>query len=82
MSADVLTPNVEVAAEAPRGSGFGRKAWAWGWPKLLAIGLVLAFWQVVYVSGWRPAYVLPSPAASPRTPASCSWTSRSARSTR
>ena len=55
MSADVLTPNVEVAAEAPRGSGFGRKAWAWGWPKLLAIGLVLAFWQVVYMSGWRPA---------------------------
>jgi NitT/TauT family transport system permease protein len=64
MSADVLTPNVEVAAEAPRGSGFGRKAWAWGWPKLLAIGLVLAFWQVVYMSGWRPAYVLPSPATT------------------
>jgi NitT/TauT family transport system permease protein len=38
------------------------KAWAWSWPKLMAVSLVLAAWQLVYWSGWRPAYVLPSPA--------------------
>ena len=35
--------------------------WAWSWPKLLALGLVLALWQVVVWSGWRPEYALPSP---------------------
>jgi NitT/TauT family transport system permease protein len=64
MSADVLTPVVEVPAEAPRGSGLARKAWAWSWPKLLAVGLVLGIWQVIYLAGWRPAYVLPSPATT------------------
>jgi NitT/TauT family transport system permease protein len=40
------------------------RAWAWSWPKLLAVVLALSVWQVVYWSGWRPAYVLPSPAAT------------------
>jgi NitT/TauT family transport system permease protein len=68
MSADIgLTPNVEIAAEAPTGSGFLLKAWAWAWPKALAIVLVLAVWQVVVWSGWRPVYVLPSPAETLQT---------------
>jgi NitT/TauT family transport system permease protein len=41
-----------------------RKLWAWSWPKGLAVVLVLAAWQLVYWSGWRPAYVLPSPATT------------------
>jgi NitT/TauT family transport system permease protein len=58
---------VEVAGldalETPlvrRESGF-RRAWAGLWPKALAVGLVLALWELVVVSGWRPEYVLPSP---------------------
>ena len=58
----VLTPVVEVAA--PSGPSVGSKAWAWIWPKALAILLVLGFWQVVVWSGWRPTYVLPSPATT------------------
>jgi NitT/TauT family transport system permease protein len=33
----------------------------WTWPKLLALGLVLACWQAVYLVRWRPPYVLPPP---------------------
>jgi NitT/TauT family transport system permease protein len=31
------------------------------WPKLVAVALALATWQVVVWSGWRPDYVLPGP---------------------
>jgi NitT/TauT family transport system permease protein len=57
----VLTPNVETSAPVARGTSLGIRIWAWWWPKLLAIVLVLAFWQVIYWSGWRPPYVFPSP---------------------
>jgi NitT/TauT family transport system permease protein len=36
-------------------------AWSWLWPKLAAVGLSLAVWQVVVWSGWQPDYVLPGP---------------------
>ena len=68
MSADIgLTPNVEIVAEARPGSGPVLRVWAWIWPKALAILLVLAVWQVVVWSGWRPVYVLPSPAETLQT---------------
>jgi NitT/TauT family transport system permease protein len=35
--------------------------WSGLWPKLLAVALALAAWQVVVWSGWRPDYVLPGP---------------------
>ena len=35
--------------------------WAWAWPKLFAIALVLGAWQALYLSEWRPSYVLPGP---------------------
>ena len=64
----VLTPIVP-AGEAPAGKGasIGRKLWAWSWPKLLAVVLVLAFWQIVVWTGWRPEYVLPGPAETLQT---------------
>jgi len=31
------------------------------WPKLAAIAIALAAWQLVVLSGWRPEYVLPGP---------------------
>jgi NitT/TauT family transport system permease protein len=37
------------------------RAWSAVWPKLIAIALVIAIWQVVVWSGWRPDYVLPGP---------------------
>src|SRR6202140_361677 len=38
------------------------RLWSWSWPKLAAIALVLAVWQVVVWSGWKPDYVLPGAA--------------------
>jgi len=40
----------------------GQRVWSVVWPKLLAVGIVLAGWQVVVWSGWRPTYVIPPPA--------------------
>jgi NitT/TauT family transport system permease protein len=38
-----------------------RRAWSGLWPKLAAIVLALAIWQVVVWSGWKDDYVLPGP---------------------
>ena len=38
-----------------------RAAWSWTWPKLFAIALVLGAWEILYLSEWRPSYVLPGP---------------------
>ena len=38
------------------------RVWSAAWPKLLAVAIVLAGWQGVVWSGWRPTYVLPPPA--------------------
>ncbi|HEV8276327.1 MAG TPA: ABC transporter permease [Streptosporangiaceae bacterium] len=40
-----------------------RKIWAAVWPKLLAIAIVIGVWELVYLSGWKSAAILPSPAA-------------------
>ena len=60
MATTVLTPVVDVLPEPEKDSPLSR-IWAWSWPKLLAIGLVLGAWQIVVWSGWRPEYVLPGP---------------------
>lgn len=60
----VLTPVVERPVDLPPGAPWWAKAWGWAWPKLLAILIVLAVWQLVVMSGWRPEYVLPSPATT------------------
>ena len=39
-----------------------RRAWGAAWPRLAAVGIVLALWQLVVWSDWRPSYVLPGPA--------------------
>lgn len=38
------------------------RVWKHIWPKALAVGIFVGFWQVVVWSGWRPEYLLPSPA--------------------
>jgi NitT/TauT family transport system permease protein len=39
----------------------GLRIWRSAWPKLLAILIVLAIWEIAYLSEWKPAYVFPSP---------------------
>jgi NitT/TauT family transport system permease protein len=39
-----------------------KTAWNRTWPGLLALALVIGAWQVVFWAGWKPDYVLPSPA--------------------
>jgi sulfonate transport system permease protein len=38
-----------------------RRVLSWVWPKLAALALFVAAWQLVVWSGWRPDYVLPGP---------------------
>ncbi|OBJ47362.1 ABC transporter permease [Mycobacterium sp. 1423905.2] len=33
------------------------------WPKLLAVAVLVVFWQLIVLSGWKPAFVLPGPVA-------------------
>lgn len=60
-------PSVDAATPAPLSAARQRTWspatwWAKLWPGLLATALVIGLWQVVYLSGWKPDYVLPSPA--------------------
>ena len=51
------------ALEAPTASREStlRRAWSSAWPKVLAVLIVLALWQLVVMTRWRPEFVLPSP---------------------
>ena len=64
-----IAPGNEAAAPAGLDSlelgQAGRRArslWDAVWPKLLAIAIVLAFWELVHLSGWKKD-VIPGPAA-------------------
>ncbi|MCX5067453.1 ABC transporter permease [Micromonospora lupini] len=39
----------------------GTRLWAATWPKLAALAIVIAAWQLVVLSGWKPPYSLPGP---------------------
>jgi len=45
-----------------RGTATAARIWRATWPKLLAVGLVVAIWELVYLNGWKHA-ILPGPAA-------------------
>jgi NitT/TauT family transport system permease protein len=51
----------EVAPARRDPGRIARKAWSAAWPKLLAVALVLAIWELVTLSGWKH-YVLKGPA--------------------
>jgi NitT/TauT family transport system permease protein len=38
------------------------RVWEASWPKLAAVALFLAAWQLLVLTGWKPDYVLPGPA--------------------
>jgi NitT/TauT family transport system permease protein len=44
---------LEPARPAADPGRIARKAWAAAWPKLLAIALVLAIWELITLSGWK-----------------------------
>jgi NitT/TauT family transport system permease protein len=55
-------PAGAAASTGPRRSWL-RAAWRAAWPRLAALVFVLAAWQFVVWTEWRPAYVLPGPSA-------------------
>ena len=55
-------PEISEAASSRHGAP-ALQVWRNVWPKVAAVGLALAAWQVVVWSGWKPDYVLPGPAA-------------------
>jgi NitT/TauT family transport system permease protein len=44
-----------------REPGMASKAWAATWPKLVAIGLVIALWEFASITEWKPESVFPGP---------------------
>ena len=53
---------VDTVESVPRPSRLPlRRLWAGLWPKLAAAALMVAVWQAVVWSGWKPDYVLPGP---------------------
>ncbi|WP_430497732.1 ABC transporter permease [Micromonospora trifolii] len=39
----------------------GARIWAATWPKLAALAIAIAVWQIVVWTGWKPPYSLPPP---------------------
>jgi NitT/TauT family transport system permease protein len=66
MSADALTPVVDTELVAPAGPHLSAKIWRWVWPKVVALGIAFALWQLSYWilvswTGWKAEYVYPAP---------------------
>jgi NitT/TauT family transport system permease protein len=57
--------HLELPAARPR--PLTRRVWAATWPKLVAVGVVLAVWQIVVWREWKPRFVLPGPGDVART---------------
>jgi NitT/TauT family transport system permease protein len=51
---------LDLPVNGPRGRRRAARIWAATWPKLAAVALVLAVWQLVHLTGWK-RYVLPGP---------------------
>ncbi|MFC7527829.1 ABC transporter permease [Actinoplanes sp. GCM10030250] len=51
---------LELGPKKEKGN-LGPRIWRNTWPKLLAVVIVIAAWQAVVLSEWKPAYVLPGP---------------------
>jgi NitT/TauT family transport system permease protein len=50
----------QAQATGTAGAGIAGRAWRATWPKLLAVVLVLAIWELVHLSGWKKL-IFPAP---------------------
>ncbi len=57
-----MTELTATVTDTQRYRSRSRRLWDRAWPGLLALVLVIGAWQLLYWSGWKPDYVLPSPA--------------------
>lgn len=55
-------PSGTTPARRRTGGGVARRVFTAVWPKALAVLVVLALWQAIYMSGWKPDYRFASPA--------------------
>lgn len=62
-AAEPADPPEETLSAGQAPPSGARELWDAAWPKLAAIALALAAWELVVLSGWRPEYVLPGPGA-------------------
>jgi sulfonate transport system permease protein len=51
----------KTLSQEPNRRSLALRIWDTLWPKLLAVGLVLAVWQLAVTVEWKPSYILPSP---------------------
>jgi NitT/TauT family transport system permease protein len=58
---DQLSGLDRLEAALPSARSKGARLWSALWPKLAAVVLGLAIWQIVVWSHWKPSYVLPGP---------------------
>ncbi|MEV4120890.1 ABC transporter permease [Micromonospora sp. NPDC049645] len=72
MASDTLTSSARTDAEITgldaleiagrdKEATRGARIWASTWPKLAALVIAIAAWQLVVLSGWKPPYSLPGP---------------------
>jgi len=54
--------NLELQQAGVPAGDRARRIWSAAWPKLLAIAIVLAIWELIYLTGWKH-YAIPGPAA-------------------
>ena len=86
MSTDTLTPvqlGDHTATQGPppvsavrRGMTGVQKVWAWTWPKLIAVAIVVGIWQFLVWYGWKDDYIFPPPSEVFRTLIDLMGTSR------
>jgi NitT/TauT family transport system permease protein len=50
-----------LEAALGRGPGRAQRVWSGVWPKLAAIAIAVAAWQVLVWTHWKPEYALPGP---------------------
>src|SRR5260370_5415837 len=60
VASQLQVADVPVAAPHPVGKSAGR-VWSALWPKLGAVLVAVAVWQLIVWSGWRPQSALPGP---------------------
>jgi sulfonate transport system permease protein len=63
VSGDVITPTQRIARGLAGHGGWLRRSLAPVAATVAAVAVVVVVWELVYLSGWKPPYVLPGPAA-------------------